>query len=54
MKADIYYQGNIIKTVDYDKMHVEQGTTVLLVKTNCNDRVVACVPSDHLIIAKDD
>lgn len=55
-KADIYFKGDIIKTVTCDGIHKEmsQNATILIIKNE--DRTytsVAVIPFDHLIIFRD-
>jgi hypothetical protein len=55
-KADIYFNGVIVNTVEFDRMNpdFEKDCVILTVKiSDCESKIVALVPNNHLIIVKD-
>lgn len=55
-KADIYFNGQIINTVEFDVINytIYEKSIALTVKIDeSNHKVVALVPYDHLIVIKD-
>ena len=52
MKADIYFDGKIIQTVEFDKMFSEPNDSSVSLVDMKSGLTVAVVPKSHLIIVR--